>query len=178
MVGVVSFFILEKFIHWHSHVEEHDGNNPKEHVAYLSLAGDSIHNFIDGAAIGVTFLTSIPLGIATTIAIIAHEIPHELSDFFLLLYGGFSNKKALWYNFLSALTAILGTVTIFVFSGSILKFSPYFVGFAAGNFLYIAASDLIPELHTKKRIQVSVFQTLLLIAGIVVMFFVSTNLKG
>jgi zinc and cadmium transporter len=178
MVGVVTFFILEKFIHWHSHVEEQDADGSKKHIAYLSLAGDSIHNFIDGAVIGVTFLTSIPLGIATTIAVIAHEIPHELSDFFLLLYGGFTNKKALWYNFLSALTAIIGTVIVFVFSANILRFSPYFVGFAAGNFLYIAASDLIPELHTKKLAQVSVFQTLLLIAGIVVMQIVSTHLKG
>lgn len=96
IVGIIVFFILEKIIHWHSHVEEPGKENTsKQHVAYLSLAGDGIHNFLDGAVIGVTFLTSIPLGITTTIAVIAHEIPHELSDFFLLTYGGFSNSKAL-----------------------------------------------------------------------------------
>ncbi len=144
IVGVVVFFILEKIIHWHSHVEELDvETHSKKHVGYLVLIGDAVHNFLDGAVIGVTFLTSIPLGIVTTIAIIAHEIPHELSDFFLLIYGGFSNKKALWYNFLSGLTAILGTVIVFIFSQNVLRFSPYFIGFAAGNFLYPSARYVI-----------------------------------
>lgn len=179
IVGVVSFFILEKFIHWHSHVEELEGEKPsKKHLAYLTLVGDGIHNFLDGAVIGVTFLTSIPLGVAATIAVVAHEIPHELSDFFLLIYGGLNNKKALWYNFLSALTAILGTVIVFVFSKDLLQFSPYFIGFAAGNFLYIAASDLIPELHEKRNVGISVAQTLILIAGVILMQVVSRFLKG
>lgn len=171
IVGLVSFFVLEKSIHWHSHVEEEKPS--KRHLAYLVLVGDGVHNFLDGAVIGVTFLTSVPLGIMATMAVIAHEIPHELGDFFLLIHGGLDNKTALWYNFLSALTAILGTVTIFVFSNDIMKFSPYFIGFAAGNFLYIAASDLIPELHEKRNVRISVGQTILLIAGIVLMKFVS-----
>lgn len=179
IVGVVSFFILEKFIHWHSHVEGAGvERSPKHHVAYLSLIGDGIHNFLDGVVIGVTFLTSIPLGITTTMAVIAHEIPHELSDFFLLIYGGFSNAKALWYNFLSALTAILGTVLVFVFSRDILTYSPYLIGFAAGNFLYIAASDLIPELHEKRLVKISVLQTIFLVAGVVLMQVVSSSLEG
>jgi len=179
IVGVVTFFILEKLIHWHSHVEELEGEiRSKKHVAYLTLIGDGIHNFLDGAIIGVTFLTSVPLGIATTIAVIAHEIPHELGDFFLLMYGGLSNKKALWYNFLSALTAILGTIVVFIFSKDVLSISPYFIGFAAGNFLYIAASDLIPELHEKRKMGISVIQTICLVIGIVVIQVVSTHLKG
>lgn len=176
IVGIVAFFILEKFIHWHSHVE---GEKPsKIHLAYLTLVGDGVHNFLDGAVIGVTFLTSVPLGVVTTLAVIAHEIPHEMSDFFLLIYGGFDNKRALWFNFLSALTAILGTITVFVFSRNIVQFSPYFIGFAAGNFLYIAASDLIPELHEKHNVRVSVMQTIFLIAGVILMQGVSTHLKG
>ncbi|MCX6791979.1 MAG: ZIP family metal transporter [Candidatus Gottesmanbacteria bacterium] len=179
IVGLVAFFILEKFIHWHSHVEEMEGGIPsKKHVAYLTLIGDGVHNFLDGAIIGVTFLTSVPLGVATTIAVIAHEIPHELGDFFLLIYGGFNNKKALWYNFLSALTAVVGTVVIFVFSKDVLVVSPYLIGFAAGNFLYIAASDLIPELHEKRNVNISIMQTIFLIIGIVLMWIVSTHLKG
>ena len=179
IIGIVTFFILEKFIHWHSHVEEvNEHHQEKNHVAYLTLIGDSVHNFLDGAIIGVTFLTSVPLGIATTVAVIAHEIPHELGDFFLLIYGGFSNKKAIWYNFLSGLTAILGTVVIFVFSKNILTASPYLIGFAAGNFLYIASSDLIPELHEKKNLTISMFQTIFLVTGVVLMWIVSTRLKG
>lgn len=176
IVGVVTFFVLEKVIHWHSHVE---GEMPsKKHLAYLTLLGDGVHNFLDGAVIGVTFLTSVPLGIATTIAVVAHEIPHELSDFFLLMYGGLSNKKALWYNFLSALTAILGTIVIFIFSKDLLRYSPYLIGFAAGNFLYIASSDLIPELHEKQNALISVGQTFFLIFGVALMQIVSTHLKG
>ncbi len=179
IVGIVTFFILEKFIHWHSHVDEGKMEIPsKKHVAYLTLIGDGVHNFLDGAIIGVTFLTSIPLGIATTIAVIAHEIPHELSDFFLLIYGGLTNKKALWYNFLSGLTSILGTVVIFIFSKDILTISPYLIGFAAGNFLYIASSDLIPELHEKRNVNISIMQTVFLIAGIGLMWIASIYLKG
>lgn len=179
IVGVVAFFVLEKFIHWHQHVEEmEEDKRSKRHVAYLTLVGDGIHNLLDGAIIGVTFLTSIPLGIATTIAVVAHEVPHELGDFFLLIYGGFSNKKALWYNFLSALTAIIGTVVIFVFSQDILRFSPYLIGFAAGNFLYIAASDLIPELHEKKRAATSIIQTICLVASILLIASISRYLRG
>lgn len=177
IVGLVTFFVLEKFIHWHSHVEEVEkGIVSKKHVAYLCLVGDGVHNFLDGAVIGVTFLTSVPLGIATTIAVIAHEIPHELGDFFLLIYGGFSNKKALWYNFLSALTAVLGTIVIFIFSKDILSVSPYLIGFAAGNFLYIASSDLIPELHQKRNMTISVIQTICLVVGVILMQVISTYL--
>jgi zinc and cadmium transporter len=170
IIGFVAFFVLEKIIHWHSHVES------QKHVAYLSLVGDSVHNFMDGAIIGVTFLTSVPLGVATTIAVIAHEIPHELGDFFLLIYGGFNNKKALWYNFLSALTAVLGTIVVFIFSKNVLTVSPYLIGFAAGNFFYIAASDIIPELHQKRSVTISVIQTICLLIGIIVMQIISTHL--
>lgn len=177
IVGLVAFFVLEKIIHWHSHVEEVEkGTMSKKHIAYLCLVGDGIHNFLDGAIIGVTFLTSVPLGMVTTIAVVAHEIPHELGDFFLLIYGGLTNTKALWYNFLSALTAVLGTIVIFIFSKDILSVSPYLIGFAAGNFLYIAASDLIPELHQKHHVIVSVMQTICLLIGIIIMQIVSTHL--
>jgi len=176
IIGIVAFFILEKFIHWHSHVEGESKN--KKHVAYLTLISDGIHNFLDGAIIGVTFLTSVPLGVVTTIAVVAHEVPHELSDFFLLTYGGLTNKKALWYNFLSGLTSVLGTIVIFIFSRSLMDYFPYLIGFAAGNLLYIAASDLIPELHEKQNVRISIIQTMLLIAGVVAMQIISTHLKG
>ncbi len=179
IAGLVAFFILEKIIHWHQHVERTGSESySRQHIAYLDLIGDGLHNFLDGTIIGVTFLTSVPLGVATTIAVIAHEIPHELGDFFLLIYGGFSNKKALWYNFLSALTAVLGTVVVCVFSKDVLVIAPYLIGFAAGNFLYIAASNLIPELNQKHNLKISIIQTICLIVGIAVMQVVSTHLKG
>lgn len=169
LVGIVCFFAVEKFMHWHHHVE---GDHVEEEkvVAYLSLVGDSIHNFVDGVIIAASFIVSIPLGITTTLAVIAHEIPHELSDFTILIYGGFSNKKALFYNFLSALTAILGTVVMFLISTEIGNtLAKYMLPFAAGNFIYIALSDLIPELHKKRRLGTSLGQIIILVFGIIVM---------
>ncbi len=176
IVGLVTFFALEKFIHWHHEIaNEHE---QLKAVAYLSLVGDSIHNFIDGAIIAVAFLSSIPLGISTTAAVIAHEIPHELGDFSILIYGGFSNLKALWYNFLSALVAIAGTLVVFIFSQSVLNLAPYLVGFAAGNFLYIAASDLIPELHRKHKPLTSILETIFIVTGVVVMRLLTSFIGG
>jgi len=176
IVGIVTFFIIEKLIHWHHHMKgEKEEEKP---VAYLALVGDSIHNFLDGAIMGVAYLTSIPLGVTTTLAVIAHEIPHELGDFTILLYGGFNRKKALVYNFLSALTALLGTIMVLVFSDKLLFLSPYLIGFAAGNFLYIAASDLIPELHEKKLGAISVIQTVSLIGGVFVMYYLTRLIGG
>lgn len=175
IAGVIAFFALEKCIHWH---HESDHNQKEKPVAYLALVGDSVHNFLDGAIIAVAFLTSVPLGITTTIAVIAHEIPHELGDFSILVYGGFSNRRALWYNFLSALTAIAGTIMVFLFSRSILLVEPYLLGFAAGNFLYIAASDLIPELHRGHNPVTSIIETALIIGGTVLMGVVISVLGG
>lgn len=175
VAGLITFFALEKFIHWH-----HESNRvgKEKPVAYLVLVGDSVHNFLDGAIIAVAFLTSVPLGITTTLAVIAHEIPHELGDFSILVYGGFSNRRALWYNFLSALTAIAGTVVVFLFSHSVLALEPYLLGFGAGNFLYIAASDLIPELHREHHPVTSIIETLFIIAGTVVMGILISFLGG
>ncbi len=168
LVGIVCFFAVEKFMHWHHHVEG-DNTDEDKVVAYLSLAGDSIHNFIDGVIIAASFIVSVPLGITTTLAVIAHEIPHELSDFTILIYGGFSNRKALFYNFLSALTAVLGTVVMFLVSREIGNtVAKYMLPFAAGNFIYIALSDLIPELHKKRTLGTSLGQIAILILGIIV----------
>lgn len=176
IIGIISFFVIEKFINWHHCLEGRDCESKP--AAYLSLIGDSIHNFLDGMIIAVSYLTNIPLGITTTLAVIAHEIPHELGDFTLLVHGGFSNSKAIRYNFLSALTAVLGTITVFIFSQSIVSISPYFVGFAAGNFLYIATSDLFPELHKKQSVKISFFQTICIISGVLLMWLFTQMIKG
>ncbi len=178
LVGIISFFTAEKFISWHHHIEgDHgpvaQGNTEHEKaVAYLSLLGDSMHNFVDGVVIGAAYIVSIPLGFSTTLAVIAHEIPHELSDFTILLFGGFSVRKALLYNFLSALTAVLGTAIVFAVQSRFVDLSYALLPFAAGNFIYIAASDLIPELHRKRRLGVSVMQVLAIVAGIFIIVLV------
>ena len=163
---MVTFFCLEKLIHWHHHVEGDEHQDEHKPVAYLTLIGDAIHNFADGAVIGAAYLVSIPLGVTTTLAVIAHEIPHELSDFLILIHGGFSNSRALKYNFLSATTAILGTLLVLFMSAQSESIERYLVPFATGNFIYIASSDLIPELLKKSKGNSSVAQVLLLIAGI------------
>lgn len=162
--GIITFFSLEKLLNWHHHI---DGDHPGEAkvAGYLSLIGDSIHNFIDGVVIGGAFLISIPLGISVTIAVIAHEIPHELADFTILLHSGFSNSKALVYNFLSATTAIAGTLIVLGIDTVAHSIIPYLIPFAAGNFLYIAMSDLIPELHHKNSKLESIIQVILLVLG-------------
>ncbi len=172
LIGFISFFCLEKVIQWHHHVEGRHIHEEKP-LAYLTLLGDGIHNFTDGAVIAASYLVSVPLGVTTTLAIIAHEVPHELSDFMILIHGGLSNKRALFYNFLSATTAIAGTVLVLLVSSRFADMEQYLVPFAAGNFLYIAASDLIPELLTKRHGTTSVIQVIILIVGISVVPLVS-----
>ncbi len=165
LVGIVFFFAVEKLMHWHHHVEG-DHHGEEKAVGYLTLVGDGIHNFVDGVIIGAAYLTSLPLGITATIAVIAHEVPHELADFTILIHGGFETKKALALNFLSALTAVAGTLAVFFFATYSDVLVSHLIPFAAGNFIYIAASDLIPELHKKRSRVTSVMQIVLLIVGI------------
>ncbi len=144
--GILLFFVLEKVIHWqHCHMPL-----DRKHVhpfAYTNLVGDGLHNFIDGLIIGASYLVSIPVGIATTIAVVLHEIPQEIGDFGVLLHAGFSKSKALWMNFLTALGAVLGAIIALVLSGYAEGLTKVLIPLAAGGFVYIAGSDLIPELH-------------------------------
>jgi len=172
LIGFVSFFALEKLISWHHHVEGRHVHEEKP-FAYLTLIGDGIHNFVDGAVIAGAYLVSVPLGVTTTLAVIAHEIPHELSDFMILLHGGFSSRKALMYNFMSAATAILGAIFVLVLSERFGLLEQYLIPIAAGNFLYIAASDLIPELLTKRKGSESLWQIALLVLGLLLVPLVS-----
>jgi len=167
ILGIVAFFAMEKFLHWrHCHEEE----CPVHMFAYLNLIGDGIHNFIDGMIIAATFLVSFDLGFATTLAVIFHEIPQEIGDFGVLIYGGFSKKKALTYNFISALTAILGAITTY-FLAYLQSIEILLVPFAAGGFIYIAATDLMPELHKKSQIKVSIIQFITILLGIGLMAY-------
>jgi len=162
LLGIGVFFILEKIICWrHSHIFI---KNKKVHsLAYMNLIGDGVHNFIDGLVIAASYVVSVPIGITTTIAVILHEIPQEIGDFGVLVYGGFSRAKALFVNFLSALTAILGTVVGLVLSGMIEGIEFILVPFAAGGFIYIAGSDLIPELQK----EIKPWKSLLILAAFI-----------
>lgn len=168
LLGIMIFFILEKFIRWrHCHIP-----TSKEHphpLAFMNLIGDALHNFIDGLIIGGSYLTSISLGITTSIAVIIHEVPQEISDFGVLLYGGFSKKKALVFNFLSACLAFLGAVTSILIGMYIENFSLFLISFTAGGFIYIASSDLIPELHKETNLTKSLIQLISLVFGILIM---------
>jgi zinc and cadmium transporter len=147
VLGYLLFFILEKYLHWrHCHSAE-----CKVHrFTYLNIVGDIVHNFGDGMVIGAVFLVNIKVGIAATLAIIFHEIPHELGNFTVLIYGGFSKFRALCFNFLSSLFAIAGTIVGYYFAGKIRGFSSVILPIAAGGFIYIASCDLIPELHKEE----------------------------
>lgn len=176
--GFIGFFALEKLLSWHHHTQgDHHEDHDEKPVALLTLVGDSIHNFIDGVVIASGYLVSIPIGISTTIAVIAHEIPHEMSDFLVLLHAGLPKSKALLYNFFSALTAVAGASLVLFFSLRVESLGRYLLPFAAGNFLYIAASDLIPELHKIRRLSVSMVQIVLLISGVIIINIVRMLVK-
>jgi zinc and cadmium transporter len=146
LTGILASFAVERFLQWrHCHIPT-SGEHPHS-FAYMNLFGDGVHNLIDGLIIGVSFLASIPLGIATVIAVIFHEIPQEMGDFGVLVYGGFTKKKAVMFNFLTALTAVLGVVIALALGTLLEGFVPLLIPFAAGNFIYIAGSDLLPELR-------------------------------
>ena len=162
LVGFILFFLIEKLLHWHHCHEEHCEVHA---FTYLILFGDGIHNFIDGLVIAASFLVGIPFGIVTTLLILGHELPQELGDFGVLLHGGFSARKALAFNFLSQMTAVAGGIAGFLLSGAA-GFTALLLPFAAGGFVYIAASDLIPELHKEKRLGKSMLYFAFFLIGI------------
>ena len=142
---MVAFFILERFLFWFHH--HHETNKEIRPSILLITLGDSIHNFIDGIAIASAFLISFPLGVTTAIAVAAHEIPQEIADFTVLLSQKVSKFRTLAFNGLSALTSLAGALLAYFLSNQIIPYLPYIISFTAGMFIYIAASDLIPELH-------------------------------
>lgn len=166
--GILLFLIIEKLLHWHHHGE--DSEDEAIHpVGKLVLYTDGFHNLIDGIIIGVSFLVSIPVGIATTLAVILHEIPQEIGDFAVLIHSGYTKKRALWLNFLSALTAVAGVILALVFGEVAETFTIWVLPIAAGGFIYIAVADLVPELHKTVELKRSVMEIISLIIGILIM---------
>ena len=174
ILGIMVFFSIEKFLHWrHCHEEECEVHA----FAYVSLIGDTVHNFIDGMIIAATFVAGFELGFVTTLAVIFHEIPQEIGDFGVLIYGGFTRVKALTYNFIIAPTAILGAVVTYYV---VYLRSNYalLVPFAAGGFIYIAATDIMPELHKKSHADESVVQFLSILLGLALMAYLTSLLRA
>ena len=165
MVGFILFFLMEKFLHWH---HCHEGKCDVHPVSYLILIGDGLHNFIDGIIIATSFIVSIPFGIITTLLIIGHEVPQELGDFGVLVHGGFSKTKSLVYNLLSQLTCVVGGLVGYFLSTSIEGIIPFILPFAAGGFIYISASDLVPELHKEPEIKKSISSFAFFIIGVLI----------
>lgn len=165
LAGIGIFFVLEKFLLWrHDHAAEH--THPIHPVGYINLVADGLHNFMDGVLIGASYLISLPIGLATTLAVCLHEIPQEIGDFGVLLHAGFTRAQALRLNFLTAVLAIAG-VTLSLLVGSWLTpFSSAMLPLTAGGFIYIAGSDLVPELHKERQPGQAAIQLLAIGSGI------------
>jgi len=145
LIGIIAFFILEKVVLWrHCHVPTSE-NHPHP-LGIMNIIGDSMHNFLDGIIIAGSYIIDVRLGVATTIAVLVHEVPQEIGDFGVLLHAGYSKKKALISNFLVSLTSFLGAIITFFLNDIISGIEAYIAAIAAGGFIYIANSDLIPEL--------------------------------
>ena len=166
ITGILIFFSIEKFLHWHHH---EDDEAKSHHTGKMILVSDGLHNFIDGAIITASYFVSIEVGIATTLAIILHEIPQEVGDFGILLHSGYTAKKALFFNFVSALLAVFGAIVALIIHEAVKEFIIWIIPIAAGGFIYIAGSDLVPELHKTKNLKASIAQFLAIILGVTTM---------
>ena len=181
LLGIIFFFLIEKVFHWyqiHYHHPEHHHKKQIKPVAILNLIGDGLHNFLDGVVITVAFLTDFSIGIVATLAVIFHEIPQEIGDFGVLVYGGFTKFKALMYNFLSALTSILGALLAYFFATTFQSVHNFLLPFAAGNFIYLASTDLLPELHHEKNFKNNLLHVLTFLIGIFIIWLVTQYFHG
>lgn len=183
LAGILLFFILEKLLVWrhcHSHAceahgedshdDQHDHKTHNDHgrrvAGMFIILGDSIHNFVDGVLIGAAFLTDVQLGIVTSLAVAAHEIPQEVGDFAILLHSGYTRVKALLYNVLASLATVIGGMLAYFSLGDLHHILPYFLTLAASSFIYIAVADLIPSLHHKTDLKTSLQQIGFILAGV------------
>ena len=166
LAGLLLFFVLEKLALWrHQHIPEHGGNAIKP-AGPMILLGDAVHNFVDGVLIAAAFLQDVRLGVATTIAVIAHEIPQEVGDFMVLLSAGYSKSRAFMLNLLCSLTAVAGGLLGYFLVQETRALIPYALALAAASFIYIAVADLVPELHHDHNVSSAPSQLILILSGI------------
>lgn len=173
LVGILLFLMFEQVLHWH-HEHRRDCSECNHHrqvLGYSILAGDALHNFLDGVLIASAFMINISVGIATTVAVLFHEIPQELGDYGVLMHSGFTKTKALYFNFLSALASVVGALVAYFALQNIQQVLPYIVAVGAGGFLYIALADLFAELKGGKNIVLRFSQLIVLICGVIVIYF-------
>ncbi|NOX91671.1 MAG: ZIP family metal transporter [Gammaproteobacteria bacterium] len=184
LLGLLSFFLLEKLVLWrHCHADHceahapHDQHdNQKEAAGWMILVGDGMHNLVDGVLIAAAFMTDIHLGIVTALAIAAHEIPQEVGDFVVLLHSGFSRRKALLFNVLSSLATIVGALLAYWSLDDMQHLLPYVLAVAASSFIYIAVADLIPGLHKRAEASATVQQVVLIAAGVSLIYITHSTL--
>lgn len=177
LAGILIFFLVERFIHWfHHHSDRIEGEKESKSTLPLIIVSDTLHNFVDGIVIAATFLVSIPLGIVTTLAVAAHEIPQEIGDFGLMLHKGMKRKKIIWVNIMSAAAALAGAIITYSIGNVFQQYIPIFLALTAGFFIYIAASDIIPEIHHEKRRKHAIVEMILLLLGVFIVWFAIQNL--
>lgn len=200
LVGLLSFFLLEKMVLWrhchsnhcevhtpdiieedtHSHPHNHShatGHDDKKDVSgSLIIIGDAIHNLVDGVLIAAAFMTDIHLGVVTALAVAAHEIPQEVGDFAILLNSGFSRSKAMFYNILSSLSTVVGALLAYYSLQNMQSAIPYMLAIAASSFIYIAVADLIPSLHKRTQLSETIKQITLISAGVITIYWAHSTL--
>ena len=169
ILGILLFFALERFLHWHHEHRAHS-LNPVHPVAYVNLVSDGVHNLLDGLIIGASYLVSVPIGLATTLAVALHEVPQEQGDFGILVHAGFTPRRALLMNFLSAILAFVGVVVSLAIGPNVTDYTLFMLPLTAGGFIYIAGSDLIPELHRERELSGSLAQFVVMVLAIGLMF--------
>lgn len=175
--GIIGFFLLERFLRWFHHHHEHD-DKKNDPTIPLIIIGDTVHNFIDGIAIAAAFLVDIPTGIIVTLAVAAHEIPQEIGDFGLLLHKGMSRKNVVIVNIFSAIATTVAAITFYTIGQSYELPLDIVLGVIAGFFIYIAVSDIIPDIHKEEKHNFAGPQTALLLLGVIIVGVVTTQLHN
>jgi zinc and cadmium transporter len=182
LLGLLGFFLLEKLVLWrHCHVdhcEVHAPDRPEQRnsAGVLILVGDGLHNFLDGVLIAGAFLTDIHLGVVTSLAVVAHEIPQEVGDFAILLHSGYTRGRAFLYNILASLTTVIGGLLAYYALQDLAAVLPYVLAVAASSFIYIAVADLIPTLHARVEGWDTLQQVVLISAGVLVIYVTHSTL--
>lgn len=195
IIGFISFFVIERFIYWfHGHAHESDNkyvchdsilgdieifDNRKQDIknyTILNIIGDTIHNFLDGIVIMVSFLSGTLSGFIIAFAVLIHELPQEIGDFGILLYGGFSRKKAILTNFVSGMIAMIGGLFALILSDVVDLFNLFFLAFSGGGFIYIACAELLPDLLKEKNLKKSIIQTVIIISGVILVILIIESL--
>jgi len=172
LLGIILFLIVEKYIHWHHCNTEHCEKKHKKIKPYvfLNLIGDGLHNFIDGAIIAAAYMTNFKAGLFTTLSVAVHELPQEIGDFSILLKGGLKFRRALLFNFLTATTAFLGSIAAIILGNYVETTSPILLCIAAGGFIYLSLTDIIPETHKEVESSKIFKQTMLIVLGIIIVY--------